>query len=87
MKYVIYADIESLIKEIDHKFKIIYKRFKTIFKRLKIIKKNILKQKQENIFLAVIQFQLFGHQIIQKISIIGIAEKIVRGKHKSYNWF
>ena len=45
MKHVIYADIESLIKKIDHKFKIIYKRFKTTFKRLKIIKKNLLKQK------------------------------------------
>ena len=34
----------------------------------KIIQKNLQQQKQENIFLAGIQCQQFGHSVIEKIS-------------------
>ena len=61
MPYIIYADNESLIK-------------KQI--TVKIIQENLQQQKQENIFLADIQIQLFGHLIIQKISIVCIAERL-----------
>ena len=52
MAYMIYADIESLVK-------------KQIF--VKIIQKNVRRQKQEIKLLAIIQCQQFGHMIIKKI--------------------
>ena len=60
-KYI-YTDIESLIK-------------KQV--TAKIIQKNFQQQKYRNIFLADFQYQLFGHLIIQKISIIYMSEMYV----------
>ena len=51
--YIIYADIESLIK-----------------KMVKVIEKNLQEQKQENKLIADIQYQQYGHLIIQRINIL-----------------
>ena len=61
MPYIIYEENESLFKK-----KI----------NIKIIQKTLQQQKQENIFLADIQCELFGHLIIQKIRIIYVMGKI-----------
>ena len=62
MTYIVYDDIESLIrKQID----------------AQTIQKNIKHQKQANMFLADVQYQLNGLLIVQKINIIYIVAKIV----------
>ena len=62
MTYIIYADIESLIKKLMD---------------VQIIQKNLQQQKQVNIFLADIQCQQFGDLITQKTNILYFVEKIV----------
>ena len=63
MPYIIYADIESLIKN--------------IWIDLQRIQKNLQQHIYVSIFLANIQCQQFGHLIIQKASILCFAGKIV----------
>ena len=62
MPYIIYANIESLIKKID---------------RCANNPENSSTKKQVDIFLVDIQCQQFVHLIIQKTNILYIPEKIV----------
>ena len=61
MPYIIYADLESLIKKTDG---------------CATLHKNLQQQNQVNVFLADIQCQKFGHLITQKTSILHIVGKI-----------
>ena len=60
---MIHFDIESLIEKIDNSNNDLEKSSTTQ-------KKNKKKKKQQKIFFVVIQCQLFGHFIIQKIGIV-----------------
>ena len=60
MPYIIYADIESLIKKQMN---------------VQIISEILQQQKQMNIFLANIQCQQFGQLITERTNIIYTAEK------------